>query len=179
MRIPSHWVAASLPVLVSVLLVLAPCQVRAFPDDDVWVTSGIIAGITLGACVVVVLLAGLLTDLKGETDPLGADWPGAMETALERLPLDLSCPGLVGASQGFCPTLDRIQAIEANRRADQPEEPLRRNGLEVAPPFLRTGDLAGAALLTRSLEDPPPMPHVIWERSPSHGGDEARSGRLF
>jgi len=179
MRIPSHSGAALLSVLVSVLLVLAPCQARAFPDDDVWVTSGIIAGITLGACVVVVLLAGLLTDLKGETDSLGADGPTAMETALTPLPLDLSCPGLVGASQGFCPALDRIRAIEANRQADRTEEPFQRNGLEVAPFFLRTGAFAEAAHLSPSLETPSPMPPVIWERSPSHGGDEARSGRLF
>lgn len=179
MRSPSHPGAVSLFVFISVFLVLAPCQTQAFPDDDVWVTSGIIAGVALGACVVVVLLAGLLTDAKGETDGPGPDWAEAMETAFEHLPLDLSCPTPEAAFQGFCPPPRPIPPVEANGRAERTEETLLRNGLEVTGPLLGARDLTGPALLTRGPEAPSPMPVVIWERTPSRGEDEARSGRLF
>lgn len=181
MRVPSHRGAVLLSVLVSVLVALAPCQARAFPDDDVWVTSGIIAGITLGACVVVVLLAGLFTDLKGETDDPGEDWAAAMDRTFGRIPLDLSCPALREASRGFCPPPGPgpILAIEPNGQAEPIEGTLRRKGFKAASPLLQASDRAGLSFLPRSPQAPSPMPVVIWENSPFHGEDEGRSGRLF
>lgn len=50
--------------------VLYPQQLWGFFDEDTLKTTGIIIGITFGVCLVVVLIAGTMKDLKGEPDDL-------------------------------------------------------------------------------------------------------------
>ncbi len=181
MRDPGRFPVASLSVLVSLLVALAPCQARAFLDDDVWVTSGIIAGITLGACIAIVLLAGLLTDLKGETDHAATNWEDAMETALERLPPGLACPAFPGPSGGLCLTDGGLRPTEARgRMCPAWQEPrLARDSLENVRPLVRPETFPGLPRLARSPEIPSARPEVMVERSPFPQEDEARSGLPF
>lgn len=181
MRDPGRFPIASLSVLVSVFVLLAPCQARAFMDEDVWVTSGIIAGITLGACIAIVLLAGVLTDLKGESDHAGTNGEDAIETALERLPSGIGCTAFPGRSGGLCSTDGGFRPTEAERRIRSALQEPRfvLDHLENVRPSVRPENLPGFSWLARSPEIPPAVPSVRVERSLFLQEDEARSGLPF
>lgn len=181
MRKPDRLRSVSLSVLVSVFVVLAPCQARAFLDDDVWVTSGIIAGITLGACVAIVLLAGLLTDLKGETDAAGTDREEAVETALDRLPPGLTGQTLARPPWGLCAPDGGLRAAERKGRTYTAlEEPIfARYSHEYAWPALRPENLPRLPRLARTPEIPSARPSIMGVHSLFQGEDGGRSCLLY
>lgn len=68
---PNRAIAVLLCIAVFSFSLCAPRKVFAsfsLWDKDVWVTTGIITGITIGVCLVIVLVAGTLTDIFGESE---------------------------------------------------------------------------------------------------------------
>ncbi len=64
----------ALVVLLS-LAVMIPPQAHAFWGEDSLKTAGIITGITVGACLLIVLVAGTMIELKGEPDDVFSRLP--------------------------------------------------------------------------------------------------------
>ncbi|MEW6441477.1 MAG: hypothetical protein AB1640_11130 [bacterium] len=70
-------------------LVSTPKESLAFWDGDTWKTAAIISGITLGAAIAIVLIAGTLTDIFGEPeDPLAGIPTEVPVLGLKCLPLE-------------------------------------------------------------------------------------------
>lgn len=68
-------VCAGVLIITLLTAVLYPQELWAFFDEDTLKTTGIIIGITFGVCLVIVLIAGTMKDLKGDPEDVFARLP--------------------------------------------------------------------------------------------------------
>lgn len=64
----------ALVVLLSLALIIPP-QAHAFWGEDQLITAAIVTGITVGACLLIVLVAGAMIEWKGEPDDVFSQLP--------------------------------------------------------------------------------------------------------